>query len=89
MEKINFHEYRWEICADNLLNRFREFGCNMNLKVHYFHIHFDRFSENLGNASEEHGEGFHPYIKRIEEPITWQMGYSYDGRFLLEFASRL
>lgn len=43
----------------NMLNNFKELGCNMSLKVHFLHYHLDFFPENLEDKSEEQGERFH------------------------------
>jgi hypothetical protein len=39
----------------NMLNHFKELGCNMSLKIHFLHSHLDFFPENLGDESEEQG----------------------------------
>lgn len=53
--------------VSDMLNNFRDLGCNMSIKVHYLHSHLDRFPENLGDLSEEQGERFHQDIKTMEE----------------------
>ena len=35
----------------------------MSVKVHFLQGHLDYFPENLGDYSEEQGEGFHQDIK--------------------------
>lgn len=52
--------------VENMLDKFRDLGCNMSIKIHYLHTHLDRFPENLGNLSEEQGERFHQDIKIME-----------------------
>ena len=47
-------------------------GCRMSLKVHFLFSHLDRFPENLGDVSEEHGEGFHQDIKDMERRYQWR-----------------
>ena len=39
--------------------------------------------------SEEQGERLHQDIKVMEEKVSTSMGYSYDGRLLLVFGTRL
>lgn len=50
-----------------MLNNFRNLGCNMSIKVHYLHSHLDGFPENVGDISEEQGETFHQDIKNMED----------------------
>jgi hypothetical protein len=38
----------------------------MSLKLHFLHFHLDYFPENLGDLSEEQGEGFHQDVKEME-----------------------
>ena len=53
--------------VQDMLNNFKNLGANMSIKLHYLHSHLDRFSENLGDLSEEQGERFHQDIKIMEE----------------------
>lgn len=53
--------------VNEMLNNFRNLGCNMSIKVHYLHSHLDRFPENVGDISEEQGERFHQDIKTMED----------------------
>lgn len=53
--------------VSDMLNSFRDLGCNMSVKVHYLHSHLDSFPENLGDLDEEQGERFHQDIKIMEE----------------------
>jgi hypothetical protein len=39
----------------------------MSLKVHFLDSHLDFFPENLGAASDEHGERFHQGISNMEK----------------------
>jgi hypothetical protein len=55
------------------------FDCNMSVKVHYLHSHFDRFPENLGDI----GERFHQ-DKNNGSQIPRENGYTHAGRLLLE-----
>jgi len=50
-------------------------GCNKILQIHLLESHFDIFPENLGELSDEHGEGFHQDIMA--------MGKRYQGKWTL------
>lgn len=39
----------------------------MSIKLHYLHSHLDRFSDNMGDVSDEHGERFHQQIATMEK----------------------
>lgn len=53
--------------VQDLLNNFKNLGCNMSIKVHYLHSHLEKFPENLGSCSEEQGERFHQDLKVMED----------------------
>ena len=53
--------------VQKLLDNFQAFDINMSIKVHFLHSHLGRFSENLGDVSEEQDERFHQDIKVMEE----------------------
>ena len=42
-------------------------GCNVSLKIHSLESHLDFFVENLGEASDEHGERFDHDIMAMEK----------------------
>ncbi|UYV64906.1 hypothetical protein LAZ67_3002365 [Cordylochernes scorpioides] len=42
-------------------------GVNMSIKVHYLHSYLDKFPDNLGAYSDEHGERFYQDMKVMEE----------------------
>ena len=46
-----------------MISDFQKLQCNMNLKLHFLHLHLDKFPENLGDFSEEEGERFHQDVK--------------------------
>ena len=50
-----------------MIARLKTMGANMSIKLHYRHNHLDRFPNNLGDFSEEHGERFHQDMKLIED----------------------
>ena len=41
--------------AQKLLDSFQALGINMCIKVHSLHSRLDRFSENIGDVSDEQG----------------------------------
>jgi len=49
-----------------MLIQFRELECLMSLKVHFLYAHFDKFSKNLENYSEEQSERFHQDLQEME-----------------------
>ena len=65
--------------VEDMLFHFNRLGCNMSVEVHYLHSHLDRFPENLGDLSEEHGERFHQ-DKNNESQIPRKIGRTHDGR---------
>jgi hypothetical protein len=53
--------------VENMLENFKNLGCNMSLKVHFLYSHLDCFPENLGDMSEEQGERSHQDMRTMEE----------------------
>ena len=56
----------YDIAVNELLKTYRKLGCNMSLKIHFFHFHLDFFPSNCGAMSDEHGERFHQDISAME-----------------------
>ena len=52
--------------VQDMLIAYQKLGCCMSLKIHFLHSHFDFFSENLGNVSDEHGERCPQDISKIK-----------------------
>ena len=50
-----------------MLQNFQKMKVNMSLKINILHFHMDFFPENLGAASDEHGQKFHQGIAEIEK----------------------
>ena len=50
-----------------MLEHFRILGINMNIKVHFLHIHLDQSPENIRDIGNEQGEQFHHDIKTTEK----------------------
>ena len=50
----------------DMLEAYKELGCNMSMKMHFLFSHLDYFPENLGFLSEEHGERFHKDVQEFE-----------------------
>ena len=53
--------------VSRLLLAYRDFGCNMSVKLHFLNSHLDKFPENLGAVSDEQGERFHQDLMTMEE----------------------
>lgn len=62
----NFKDPQYENIVNTMLDKFKQLGCNMSIKVHFLHSHLNYFPENLGDVSEEQGERFHQDIKDME-----------------------
>lgn len=52
--------------VQNLIKNFEKMGCNMSLKIHLLHSHFENFPKNLGDYSDEQGEHFHQEMRQME-----------------------
>ena len=50
----------------SMLDAGQHLGANMSIKVHFLHIHLDRYPTNCGDFSDKQGERFHQDIKEIE-----------------------
>ena len=62
----NFKNDNCKKMVKNMLQKFQKQGCLMSIKLHFLHSHLEHFPENLGDYSEEQGEGFHQDIKEME-----------------------
>ena len=51
--------------VQNMLDAFRELGCNVSYKMHLLQAHLNRFPTNCGEKSDEHGELMHQTVKRF------------------------
>ncbi|GFU64794.1 hypothetical protein TNCV_2128681 [Trichonephila clavipes] len=71
-----------------MLSNLKELGCNMSIKIHFLHSHLDRFPQNLGDFSEKRDERFHQDLLDNGRALSVAVGLTYDGRLLLEFATR-
>jgi hypothetical protein len=67
----NHKATNYQDVVHDLLTSYKAMGCNMNLKIHFLESYLDFFSENLGKASDEHGEKFHQDIMTTEK---WYQG---------------
>jgi hypothetical protein len=52
--------------VERLLQSYEAMGCNMSLKIHFLHSHLDFLTQNLGAASDGHGQHFHQDIAVME-----------------------
>lgn len=64
-----------------MLSNLQELGCNMSIKIHFLHSHLDRFPQNLGDFSEEHGERFHQDLRTMEERYQGR----WDSRMMADY----
>lgn len=64
-----------------MLIKFQELGCLIKLKVHFLHVHLDKFPENLEDFSEEQDERFYQDLKEIEKRYQ---GY-WDAHMLADY----
>lgn len=55
----NSKEENYKELVRNMVSHFGNIGANMNVKLHFLHNHIDKFVDNLGDFSEQHGERFH------------------------------
>jgi hypothetical protein len=81
----NTRAENYEELVNNLLQSYQNLGCNMSLKIHFFHSHLDFFPENCGAVSDEHGEHFHQDISSMEKRYTREMELCYARQLLLDF----
>jgi len=63
----NRRTQNYEELVNNLLQSYQKLGCNMSLKIHFLHSHFNFFQEHCGAVSDEHGERFHQDISSMEK----------------------
>ena len=56
-----------EELVNNLLQIYQKLDCNMSLKIHSLHSHWDFFPENFGAVCDEHRERFHQDISSMEK----------------------
>jgi hypothetical protein len=57
----NFREH-----VQDLMDLYKQLGCNMLLKKHFLFAHLDLFPLNCGDVSDEHGKRFHQDISVME-----------------------
>ncbi|GBL89043.1 hypothetical protein AVEN_255188-1 [Araneus ventricosus] len=70
LEMINYRNDKAENYKDqveDMLVLFRDFGCNMSLRIHFLDSHLNFFPDNCGQVSDEHGESFHQGISNMEK----------------------
>lgn len=53
--------------VENLIQAYKNLGCNMSLKIHFLHSHLNFFPSNCGAVSDEHGERFHQDVAAMEK----------------------
>jgi len=63
----NVRAENYEELVEDKLNAYQSMGCNMTLKIHFLHPHWDFFPLNLGAVSDEHAERFHQDFSTMEK----------------------
>ncbi|GBM59891.1 hypothetical protein AVEN_62370-1 [Araneus ventricosus] len=53
--------------VEDMLTLFKDFGCDMSLKIHFLDSHLNFFPDNYGQVSDEHGERFHQDVANMEK----------------------
>jgi hypothetical protein len=81
----NYRDQNYKNIINHMLDKFKELGCNMSLKVHLLDPHLDYFPASLGVISEEQGERFHHDIKEMERRYQgrWNMSMMADYCWML------
>ena len=62
----NFKSDNYKKIVKNILQKFKEQGCLMSVKLYFLQSHLEHFPQNLGDNSEEQGERFHQDIKKMK-----------------------
>jgi hypothetical protein len=62
----NYGDQNYKNTVNHMLDKFKELGCNVSLKVHFLDSHLDYFPTSLGAVSEEQWERFHQDMKEME-----------------------
>jgi hypothetical protein len=68
----NFKASNYRDIVGELLNSYKDVGCNMSLKIHFLDSHLDFFPENLSAVSDEHRERFHQDISAMKKRYQGQ-----------------
>ena len=63
----NKKDPNYKVIIADMLENLRLLGCNMSIKLHFWHAHIEFFPENHDVMSQEQGEGFHRDIKDREK----------------------
>jgi len=63
----NFKAENFRELIQDLMDSYKQLGCNMSLKTHFLFSHLDFFLLNCGAVNDEHGESFHQDISVIEQ----------------------
>jgi len=63
----NIKAENYKELVEDKLNAYQTMGCNMSLKIHCLHSHWDFFPLNLGAVSNEHVERFHQDFSTMEK----------------------
>jgi len=62
----NFKAADFRELVQDLMDSYKQLGCNISLKMHFLFSHLDFFPLNCGDVSNEHAERFHQDILVME-----------------------
>jgi hypothetical protein len=62
----NVNAVNFRKLVEDLVTSYEKLGCNMSLKMHFFHSHLDSFPVNCGTLIDEHSDHFHQDISVTE-----------------------
>ena len=66
---VNIRAENYKQLIEDMLSLYHKLGCNMSLKTHMLHSHFDIFPDTCGMVSDEHGELFIRKLQRWRKDI--------------------
>lgn len=77
----NYRDPMFKQLVNDLLKFYEAIGARMSLKMHFLMSHLDKFPENLGAFSDEHGERFHQEMLSIEKRFSGKFQTSMLGDY--------
>jgi hypothetical protein len=58
--------------VEQMLECYRNMGCNMSLKTHFLSSHLDFFPKNFADVNDRHSKRFHQDIYTMEKRCQWK-----------------
>jgi hypothetical protein len=85
----NYRDQNYKNIVNHMLDKFKELGCNMSLKVSFLDSHLHYFPANLGAVSEEQEERKvqSRYDGDGKKNVSGKVDRERDGRLLLHVAT--